>query len=177
MVVIGRTDKDYVYTPSASVYWGNSNDHKLDIIVENTGRWNGGWGMNTDRKGLNGKVVIDDKITSKYTIYPMEFKEKYIEELKQMKWKPIGTVIGPALFRAELFIKDKPRDTFLRLDKWKKGNVFVNGFNIGRYYEVGPQKTLYVPAPLLKTGANDIYIFELHSGVPNIEFVDKPDLG
>ena len=108
----------------------------------------------------------------------MEFKHKYVEQLKQVKGRSVGKAnAGPSLFRAVLDIKDKPRDTFLRLDNWKKGNVFVNGFNIGRYYEIGPQKTLYIPAPLLKTGINDIYVFELHSGTDSIRFVDKPDLG
>ena len=83
---------------------------------------------------------------------------------------------SPALYRTVLNISGKPRDTFLRLDNWKKGNVFVNGINIGRYYEIGPQKTLYVPGVYLKEGANDIYVFELHSAGDSINFVDKPDL-
>ena len=42
------------------------------------------------------------------------------------------------------------KDTFLRLDGWTKGVAFVNGFNLGRYWDRGPQQTLYVPAPLLR---------------------------
>jgi len=145
--------------------------------VENTGRVNGGGGMNTARKGLNGDVTIDEKVHSNYKIYPLEFKQKFVEQLKAEKGRPFESVKSPALFRAELDIKDTPRDTFLKLDKWNKGVVFVNGFNVGRYYHVGPQQTLYIPAPLLKTGKNDIFIFELHSATDTIEFVDKPILG
>ena len=56
----------------------------------------------------------------------------------------------------------EPRDTFFDYDcspectEWKHGALFVNGFNVGRYHQAGPQKTLYIPGPLLKQGANDI---------------------
>jgi hypothetical protein len=133
--------------------------------------------MNSARKGLNGDVSADDKLLSNFKIYPLEFKQKFVQDLKAEKGRALETVNSPALFRAELDIKDKPRDTFLKLDKWTKGSVFVNGFNVGRYYNVGPQHTLYIPAPLLKTGKNDIFIFELHSATNTIEFVDKPILG
>jgi beta-galactosidase len=41
---------------------------------------------------------------------------------------------------------------------WTKGNAFINGFNLGRYWKEGPQRTLYVPAPVLKTGNNKVSI-------------------
>ena len=158
--------------------------HKVDIFVENDGRAkyigskNTVTGLtNTGHKGFNGNMLIDDKQVSNFKTYPMEFKQKFVESLKKLKGRPFGKVNCPSLYRAELHISDKPRDTFLRLDNWKKGNVFVNGFNIGRYYDIGPQKTLYIPAPLLKTGINYIYVFELHSASDSIYFVDKPDLG
>ena len=161
--------------------FSNTANHNLDILVENTGRQNTGRGvnnaMNHERKGLNGHVVIDGKNIAKYEIYPMEFKQKFVQSLKSLKGRPLTKISSPSLFRAELQISGEPKDTFLRLDKWTKGNVFVNGFNIGRYYEVGPQKTLYIPSPYLKSGVNDIFIFELHSGTDRIEFLDKPDLG
>ena len=119
------------------------------------------------------------KKCTRITIYYISawIQTKIVEGLKAEKGIPFENVKSPALFRAELDIKDKPRDTFLKLDKWTKGNVFVNGFNVGRYYNKGPQHTLYIPAPLLVTGKNDIYIFELQSAVDTIEFVDKPILG
>ena len=51
-------------------------------------------------------------------------------------------------------------DTWLDFSGWGKGFVLVNGFNIGRFWEIGPQKTLYIPGPLLKNGKNEIIIFE-----------------
>ncbi|MCK7499745.1 MAG: hypothetical protein MZW92_62095 [Comamonadaceae bacterium] len=49
---------------------------------------------------------------------------------------------------------------------WKKGVVWVNGHNLGRYWDIGPQKRLYCPAPFLKAGANEIVVFDLHALVP-----------
>ena len=72
-----------------------------------------------------------------------------------------------------------PADTFIRLDGFKKGFVKINGFNLGRYFNLaGPQKTLYVPAPILKKGVNEILVFE-SDGTDSltVEFFDKPDLG
>ena len=78
----------------------------------------------------------------------------------------------------------QPRDTFFDYDcspecsEWKHGALFVNGFNVGRYHQVGPQKTLYIPGPLLKQGANDIVVMELYSFNGDvIKFTDTPYLG
>ena len=69
-------------------------------------------------------------------------------------------------------------DTFLKLDNFKKGFVLINGFNIGRYWEIGPQKTLYVPASLLKKGKNEIIVFESDGlkGKWEVELCDTPCL-
>jgi beta-galactosidase len=150
----------------------------LDIIVENMGRVNGGGEMNSARKGLNGDVTIDGKVAANFQTFPLEFKEPYVKSLAALKGKPfVEGVKSPAVYRLEVDISGQPVDTYVRLDRWTKGNVFVNGFNAGRYYSVGPQRTLYIPAPLLMSGKNQISVFELHSAVDTIEFTDKPDLG
>ena len=100
-----------------------------------------------------------------------------MEDLSALRWS--DTADGPRFLRGTLTISETPKDTFLRLDDFTKGFVLINGFNLGRYYTpAGPQKTLYVPAPLLKQGGNEIIVFEsdgFHS--PVVEFVDVPDLG
>jgi beta-galactosidase len=176
-VAVAESAKDFSLTTTDSEFSAAGNEHTLDIIVENTGRVAGGSGMSSARKGLNGDVTTDEKVHSNYKIYPLEFKQKFVEELKTEKGRPFEKVKSPALFRAELNIEGKPSDTFLKLDKWTKGSVFVNGFNVGRYYNKGPQHTLFIPGPFLKTGKNDIFMFELHSASDTIEFVDKPILG
>ena len=52
-------------------------------------------------------------------------------------------------------------DTFLDLSKFGKGVVFVNGKNLGRYWNIGPQKTLFCPASWLKQGKNEIIVLDL----------------
>ena len=58
------------------------------------------------------------------------------------------------------FEVDEACDTYLDFAGWGKGCIFLNGFNLGRFWEIGPQKRLYVPAPLLRTGTNEVIIFE-----------------
>jgi beta-galactosidase len=83
----------------------------------------------------------------------------------------------PAFFRATLNV-DEPADTFLALPGWTKGVVWLNGFNLGRYWERGPQKTLYIPAPLLKRGANELIVLELQGRQDaHVEFRAMPELG
>lgn len=70
---------------------------------------------------------------------------------------PVNDTNSPRLYRGTLTVEGEPADTFLRpTESWIKGVVFVNGFNVGRYWNAGPQKTLYIPAPLLKTGENQV---------------------
>ena len=67
---------------------------------------------------------------------------------------------------------------YVKLSNFTKGFVTINGFNIGRYWEIGPQVTLYLPASLLNVGENEIVVFESDGikGEPIVEFVDTPIL-
>nr|HMN59973.1 beta-galactosidase [Anaerolinea sp.] len=83
----------------------------------------------------------------------------------------------PAFFRGSFHV-DRPADTYLALPGWTKGVAWVNGFNLGRYWKRGPQKTLYIPAPLLEAGANEIVLFELHgASKPEVDLRAEADLG
>lgn len=66
---------------------------------------------------------------------------------------------APGIFQANFNIEETPEDTFVDMRGWHKGIVFINGFNLGRYFKVGPQQTLYLPAPFLKLGQNTVRIF------------------
>ncbi len=172
--IVEVVNKDSNLNFSAEQFPKAGNEHTLDILVENLGRINFGWQMTNQRKGLNGEVLTDAKVQTNWEMFPLEFKQKFVEGLKAEKWKPFENTKHPAVYRAELDIADTPKDTFLKLDNWTKTVVFVNGFNVGRLWSIGPQRTLYIPGPFLKTGKNDIYLFELHSAGSTIEFVDKP---
>jgi len=69
-------------------------------------------------------------------------------------------VSGPAFYRATVNI-DQPGDTFLDMRPWGKGFAWVNGHNLGRYWNIGPQQSMYVPGPWLKKGVNEIVILDL----------------
>lgn len=83
------------------------------------------------------------------------------EQLANLPWGTGGfNDDGPRFFRAT-FNVDEPADTFLALPGCNKGFAAVNGFNLGRYWKVGPQHTLYVPGPLLKQGENELIVFDV----------------
>lgn len=74
-----------------------------------------------------------------------------------------GEKDAPSLVKASFRLTtDQISDTFMEVKGWKRGVVFVNGFNIGRYFSGGPQLTMYIPAPLLKVGENTVSSFNLH---------------
>ncbi|KAJ6224706.1 hypothetical protein RDWZM_003251 [Blomia tropicalis] len=157
----------------------NTNHCQFDLLVENMGRFNDGVNMELQRKGiLFGDIKLDEQTISNITIYSMDFTKTFLQKIdSDSTWTKSSTnpKLGnyfPTIYRAEMHINHIPQDTFLELPKWRKGNVFVNGFNIGRYWWVGPQKTLYIPGPLLKKGTNVIDIFELEQPGTELHFLD-----
>ena len=75
------------------------------------------------------------------------------------------------------FMLSKTGDTYLDLSKWGKGCVWINGHHLGRYWNVGPQQTLYVPAEWLKKGKNEIQVLELlQPGQQVLTGIEKPIL-
>ena len=146
---------------------------RIDILCENMGRVNYGPKI-MDRKGVKG-VRFNLQYHFGWDMYPLPLDNISLLEYKRES----GDVKTASFLKGTLKIEGKPHDTFMRLDGFTKGVVFVNGFNIGRYYNpAGPQKTLYVPAPMLKKGDNEIVVFETdHSDRSFVTFLDKPDLG
>ena len=72
-------------------------------------------------------------------------------------WEPFSrSIIGPAMYKAIVTLNEDLQDTYLDMRQWGKGCAFINGFNLGRYWHVGPTRTLYIPAPLLKQGDNEV---------------------
>lgn len=147
---------------------------KLDILVENMGRVNYGTKL-LDCKGLLDGVRLGQQFHFGWDMYCLT-----MEDLSKLWWHTeVPEWKQPVFLRGELTIEGIPADTFLRLPNFTKGFCMVNGFNIGRYWNAaGPQKTLYVPAPLLKTGGNEIIVFESDGfSEPIVRFEDVPDLG
>jgi beta-galactosidase len=143
---------------------------KLSILVENQGRLN--FGVTDDYKGIRGDVRIqsfhDNEIThenlSNWTItgYPFEKSVKF-ENLVRVSenYKINGVAVdGPIVFHAEFEINHEVLDTYWNTNDWGKGFIFLNDFNLGRYWSIGPQMTIYVPKETLKQGKNNIYLVE-----------------
>jgi beta-galactosidase len=129
----------------------------LDILVEAMGRINYGPRL-LDRKGITERVTLNNMTLMGWDVHPLPMDEDYRSLVKYGR-RPADR---PANFFRGRFELQKTGDTFLDMSGWKKGVVWVNGHNLGRYWEIGPQKRLYCPAPFLKTGTNEIVVFDLH---------------
>ncbi len=145
---------------------------RMDILVENMGRVNFGPLMERQRKGIDQCVQINGHMHNHWEQYPLP-----LDHVEQVDFAGAYLPGTPAFYRFTFQVEEKG-DTFLDFAGWGKGCVFVNGFNIGRFWEIGPQKRLYIPAPLLKEGENEIILFETEGKVAeSVALKDKPDVG
>jgi beta-galactosidase len=142
---------------------------QLDILVANDGRVNVDHTMRTETKGITQFVVLDGRPLSDWQVYPLPMTavpSAYTH----------SSSTGPAFFQAHLTLTTTG-DTFLDTSKLGKGVVWINGHNLGRFWSVGPQQTLYVPGPWLKPGTNEIVIFDmLPTAHESVSGLDHPIL-
>lgn len=135
----------------------------LDILVEAMGRMNFGKGI-YDWKGITQKVELSSDGNTKdlknWQVFNIPVDYSFTKD-KSYK-KDSNTQKHPAYYKAT-FNLAKTGDTFLNMSDWSKGLVWVNGHAMGRYWEIGPQQTLYVPGCWLKEGENEIIVFDLAS--------------
>ena len=133
---------------------------QLDILVEAMGRVNFNKTIH-DRKGITEKVEVvnGEMVTSlkNWTVY--NFPVDYSFVLNKT-YQPASQQTMPAYYKAT-FNLNKAGDTFLDMSTWGKGMVWVNGHAIGRFWEIGPQQTLYMPGCWLKKGENEIIVLDL----------------
>lgn len=149
----------------------NEKESKLEILVENMGRINYG-PMMRDEKGITQGVRIGNQFLFNWEIFSLplnnigelRFEDGYVEIENT-----------PTFYKGE-FLVENIGDTYLDFEGWEKGVVYINGFNIGRYWKIGPQKRLYVPSPLLRKGLNEIVVFELHSSNKTMSLKDTAKL-
>lgn len=174
---------------------------RLDILVENMGRVNYGPWLR-DPKGITEGVLIDNQFQSNWTIYPLPMEPEVLgrvnydggggqsgekadvsgavnEAADTLTEEPALPPDGRPAFYQGYFEAEVTEDSFLRFDGWHKGIAWINGFNLGRYWNAGPQRALYIPGPLLRMGRNEIVLLELHgpAGDRAVILTDVPDLG
>ena len=144
---------------------------QLDILVENMGRVNYGPYM-TYPCGIYGNIRLGYQALFGWDMYPLPLDKGITGDTSPT------TASGPGFYRGT-FTVDTPHDTFLDMKTFGKGVAFVNGFNLGRYWEIGPTQTMYIPGPLLHPGENELVIFETDLSAPHpaIELVAEPKLG
>lgn len=149
----------------------------LEILVHNLGRSNFGHLM-TERKGITEGVFVGPHRHEERAIFNWTHHPLPLSDLSTLDFRKGQPTTGPRFFRGT-FNVDEPADTFLKLDGFDFGCAFVNGVNLGRYWKIGPQKTLYVPGPMLKRGANELVIFEAAGAEEDAvaELVSEPQLG
>ncbi len=150
---------------------------QLDILVEAMGRQNFGRGI-YDWKGITQRVeLIREKDTvelKNWEVFsiPVDYDYAKNQTFRKQELKENQ----PAYYRA-IFTLDKIGDTFIDMINWKKGMVYINGYNIGRFWEIGPQQTLYMPGCWLKEGENEIIILDMSGpDIPVTQGLDKPVL-
>ena len=157
-----------------------TNTVSLDLFVEAMGRPNFFGPGQLDRKGLRGPVLFDAKNGSAWQmlkgweVFPLPLDGAELTGLQFRKNS--SSVAGPAFWRGT-FELAKTGDTFLNLRTWGKGVVWLNGHCLGRFWNIGPQQTLYCPGPWLKSGRNEIIVLDALSPVePKLSGLERPVL-
>uniref|UniRef100_A0AAA9SUR3 Galactosidase beta 1 like n=2 Tax=Bos TaxID=9903 RepID=A0AAA9SUR3_BOVIN len=154
----------------------------LDVLLENMGRLSFG-SNSSDFKGLLQPPILGQTILTQWLMFPLKVDNlvKGWFPIQPLKHSHPQTPSGPTFYSTTFPILNSGGDTFLFLPGWTKGQVWINGFNLGRYWtKRGPQQTLYVPRPLLfpRGAHNRITLLELENvpPQPQIQFLDRPIL-
>jgi len=137
--------------------------HKLEIFVENMGRINFGPNLLKNKKGIIGEVSFAGNVLKSWTMYSLPFDQVETSKIK-------GSKLSGNTPRLKLGTFDvvNPTDTYLDFRKWGKGVLWVNGHNLGKYWSIGPQQTIYLPAEWQKKGKNEVVVLELNKPENNV---------
>ena len=135
---------------------------ELDVLVEGMGHVNFAQEM-IDRKGITDRVTLSGMTLMNWEVFLLPLQEAWVTTLAAGS----TDAARPGVFFRGSFTLERPADTFIDMTGYRKGVVWVNGHNLGRYWDVGPQKRLYCPAPWLRPGANEVVVFDLHKTEPS----------
>ncbi|MGH9596394.1 MAG: hypothetical protein ACRD3K_06310, partial [Edaphobacter sp.] len=142
---------------------------RLDILVENSGRINFSQAMRGESKGITKSITLAGAPLTGWQIYPLPMAwqdSSSRPERSEVESSPhfvssATTVSGGPTFRRGHFTLAATGDTFLDVRSLGKGALWINGHAIGRFWNIGPQQTLFVPAPWLHKGDNEVMVFDL----------------
>jgi beta-galactosidase len=145
---------------------------RLDILVENLGRINFGPYLLKNKKGITEQVLLEGKELKNWKMYSLPFSS-----VSGLVFKAGKLNAGSPVIKKGVFDLKKVADTYLDMRSWGKGVVWVNGHNLGRYWSVGPQQTIYLPAEWLKKTNNEVVVLELlKSNQTTLKTLSKPVL-
>ncbi|XP_053328055.1 beta-galactosidase-1-like protein [Spea bombifrons] len=176
----GVLERDHIRTINVT----GSAGEWLDVLVENMGRINFGSYL-SDFKGLVSNLTLAGDLLKDWVVYPLNIDGPVAEgwphggENNILRGPKIESNTGPTFYMGT-FQTAARGDTFLKLTNWRKGQVWINGFNVGRYWPArGPQVTLYVPGSILSTkDYNNVTVLELESAPSGFRafLIDRPIL-
>ena len=129
----------------------------LDILVEGMGHINFAQFM-IDRKGITDRVTLNGMTLMNWQVYPLPMDAAFVTKAATTDR---GITEGHGIFYKGYFNLAEVGDTYFDLSKYSKGMLYINGHNLGRYWNIGPQQRLYCPAGWLKKGNNEIIVFDL----------------
>lgn len=133
----------------------------LDILVESMGRINFAARM-IDRKGITERVTLNGMTLMNWEAFSIPMSAEYVASLKA------STTVRPGMFFKAVLNLEETGDCYIDMRDFTKGIVYVNGHNLGRYWNVGPQFRLYCPGVWLHKGANEIVVFDMHQTEPGV---------
>ena len=147
---------------------------KLDILVENMGRINYGPFLK-DAKGITEGVRLGQQFLYGWDAYTLPMGDVSVLPLKD----GVSPFDGTPVFLSGTFdAGEEPGDTFVKLPGFKKGVIFLNGKPLSRHFEIGPQRSAYLPAPFMKKGLNELTVLELDGFDKAEAFLDdEMDIG
>jgi beta-galactosidase len=146
---------------------------ELEILVEGTGRINFTKELRQEREGINGTVTLAGHELTGWRVFSLPSEDP--SSLPFTLLERAQSTTEPAFYQGHFDVAN-PGDTFLDLRGWGKGVVWINGRALGRFWNVGPQQTLYLPAPWLKKGANHLVVFTLGTQVQSLQGLTAPVL-
>ncbi|KOG25358.1 glycoside hydrolase family 35 protein [Streptomyces viridochromogenes] len=133
---------------------------RVELWVESLGRVNYGPRLG-ERKGITGGVLHERQYL--HDVRARGLRLEALDDFEKVRAVPSRELPGdgaPGLYRGTVTVRGAG-DARLELPGWTRGFVWINGFGLGRYWSTGPQRSLYVPGPILREGGNEVWVLEL----------------
>lgn len=136
----------------------------LEIVVEGMGHINFAQYM-IDRKGITDRVTLNGMTLMNWELTLLPMDESFIKQRPTLNEKKFKDDMPCNFFKGK-FNLSETGDTFFDMSKYAKGMLYINGHNLGRYWNIGPQQRLFCPASWLKKGKNEMVVFDFFAGKP-----------